>query len=55
MQWYGPIVEIETQSGGGELLREIAQSEYIWRSLWWSMVMMKKKVHMFTQLNVLNY
>jgi len=25
MQWYGPIVEIETQSGGGELLREIAQ------------------------------
>jgi hypothetical protein len=25
MQWYGPIVEIETESDGGELLREIAQ------------------------------
>jgi len=55
MQWYSLIIQIETRYGGGELLREIAQSEYIWRSLWWSMVMMKKKVHMFTQLNVLNY
>jgi len=26
MQWYGPIVVIETKSGGGELLREIARS-----------------------------
>jgi hypothetical protein len=25
MQWYGPIIEIETESDGGELLREIAQ------------------------------
>jgi hypothetical protein len=25
MQWYGLIVEIETKSGGGELLKEIAR------------------------------
>jgi len=25
MQWYDLIVEIETESGGGELLREIAR------------------------------
>jgi len=25
MQWYGPIIEIETENGGGELLKEIAQ------------------------------
>jgi hypothetical protein len=27
MQWYGPIIEIEIESDGGELLREIAQLE----------------------------
>jgi hypothetical protein len=26
MQWYGPIVEIETRNDGGEVLREIARS-----------------------------
>jgi hypothetical protein len=26
MQWYGPIIEMETKNGGGELLREIARS-----------------------------
>jgi len=25
MQWYGPIIEIETENGGGELLKEIAR------------------------------
>jgi len=25
MQWYGPIIEIEIENGGGELLKEIAQ------------------------------
>jgi len=25
MQWYGPIIEIETKNGGGELLKEIAR------------------------------
>jgi len=25
MQWYDPIIEIWTESDGGELLREIAQ------------------------------
>jgi len=25
MQWYGPIIEIETESGGGELTKEIAR------------------------------
>jgi len=25
MQWYDLIIEIETESGGGELLREIAR------------------------------
>jgi hypothetical protein len=29
MQWYSPIIEIETRNGGGELLREIAKSEGI--------------------------
>jgi hypothetical protein len=26
MQWYGPIIEIETESDGGELTKEIARS-----------------------------
>jgi hypothetical protein len=26
MQWYGPIIEIETENGGGELTKEIARS-----------------------------
>jgi len=25
MQWYDPIIEIETKNGGGELLKEIAR------------------------------
>jgi len=25
MQWYGPIIAIETKNGGGELLKEIAR------------------------------
>jgi len=25
MQWYGSIIEIETENGGGELLKEIAR------------------------------
>jgi len=25
MQWYGPIIEIETENGDGELLKEIAR------------------------------
>jgi len=25
MKWYDPIIEIETENGGGELLKEIAQ------------------------------
>jgi len=25
MQWYDPIIEIETENGGGELLEEIAR------------------------------
>jgi len=25
MQWYDPIIEIETENGGGELLKEIAR------------------------------
>jgi len=49
MQWYGPIVEIETKSGGSELLREIARLGGIWRSSWWSMEMKKKKSHTFAQ------
>jgi hypothetical protein len=47
MQWYDLIVEIETESGGGELLREIARWGGIWRTSWWSMEMLKKKSHTF--------
>jgi len=25
MQWYGPIIEIKTESDGGELTKEIAR------------------------------